>query len=194
MARTVSKVTGLNGATAIAQELEILTRTKSGCAWVADSPREPTFGAKTAPSNADVVEYLRLGGRDITPNESDVNHTGQIIRDRVAAHMAKTGKTTPNGPVKPAPPPEKRALAGLASGLRKGAKYNADRMTRLCEAGSTNSGAPAERVTTAYGQRRLSKYGVNPQSVYFASGQLLNDLIRGKVKIYLANADVSGLL
>lgn len=189
------KVTGMNGAQAMTMELEVLTGTNSGASWLADENRTPTFGAKTAPTHSDVIDYLAIGGRDISPNKEDANKSGQIITDKVAEHLKKTGRITKDGQQKPTPPPEKRAKAGLAAGLRDGARYNAAQMTGRIEGGKTNSGGKAKQVSQedggAYARRRKKEYNVAESVVYVASTQLADALIKGKVKVFLTDADVS---
>lgn len=188
------KVTGLNGAQAMTMELEILTGTNSGATWLADETRQPTFDAKTAPTHSEVIQYLADGGRDISPNEEDALEAGKIINDRVAKHLTATGRKTPDGPKKPARPPEKKALGGLSAGLFDAAKKQAANMTDRIESQTTSSGGTADAVTDEYAERRQRKYNVNKSVVYVASSQLANALIKGKVQLFLANADVSGLL
>ena len=193
MAKKGMSSTGLDGAKDMLKELEILTGTNSGCAFLADSPRSATFGGKKIPTHSEVIEYLALQGRDIRANQEDVNKIGKLILKDVARHLKLTGRRR-KGKDGTRPPdrtePEK-ALRGLAAGLRKGGQALGIKMLDRVEGQRTNTGGTAGEVGDKYARRRNRWYGTSESSVYVASGQLANALTNGKVKVFLkvANAD-----
>lgn len=193
MAKKGMSSTGLDGAKDMLKELEVLTGTNSGCAFVADAPRFSSFGSKTAPTHMEVIDYLAKGGRDIRANNDDVRIIGDLIVKNVAKHLKLTGRRR-KGKDGTRPPdrtePEK-ALRGLAVGLRNGGRTLGERMVDRMESQKTNKGDAAKQVTRRYASRRKKWYGVSEGVVYVASTQLGTALINGKVKVFLnaANAD-----
>jgi hypothetical protein len=204
VARKQPQTKGLAGAEAMVKELAFLTSANIGADFLADQPRTPNVGSKKAPTHEQVLGYLDEGGRSLYPSEADSVKAGEIIRDNIAKQLKKVGQTTSDAKFKGRDTSKpvrvrvktsaEQALAGAASGLKKGAKYLAKKMTERIKAGSTTSGAKASEVTKSYARQRKSNYSVNEAVVYIASGQLANAIASGKVKIYLKDANIGNLL
>ncbi len=189
MAKKKPEVKGMAGAQAILRELAAILDVDISGQYLADSPRHPTFKASKVPTHAEVLDHLAKGNnksnnrkrRSLYSTEEDNNKAAIIVRDDIARHLQRTGRTTPDG--KPVTTDKKQALAGGVAGVKKATEYLAAQMLKRLEAGSTTSGASAEKVTEQYAKSRNKEYGVNESVVYVASGQLANALASGKIKI-----------
>lgn len=185
MANEGMSVKGLAGAQAMLQDLEKITGVEGGAAlFYPGGERRPNIGQKTAPTYEELLGYLAEGGRDIRPNEEDVNKMAELAMQKVSKQLAKVGreyKDKKTGETKVVRK-EKQSLAGFVSGLNASMMEARKIMADRIKSGKTSSGT-AEKVTEAYAKRRNTLYGVNESVVYVASGQLSNAMLGAKAKV-----------
>jgi hypothetical protein len=148
-------------------------------------------------SNSDIVDFLAEGNsrsdnpkkRDIRATEEDSQKAAEMLADELVRQLnrAPRGESSPDVLMK-------KAKQGLAGGLRKGALHIAGVMLDRVKTGTTNDGSPAEEVSGPYGRWRQVKYGVNPSSVFVASGQLGNALLQKRIKIRFNTGKMSRVM
>jgi hypothetical protein len=139
-------------------------------------------------TNADVVEYLAEGGRDISATDEDSDDGARLMRDRYEERLLVLSQK--KVPLKKGASGIKGAVSGLtenkmndsaaASGIRAAIKLVQSRLAERVEAGVDREGQ-RKPVTPAYATWRQGKYNVAIGEILKASGQLLNNLKAGRI-------------
>lgn len=181
--KTGLDVQGLAGATAIAGLMEAVQATEAGADWVGGD-REEGY------SNAQVVQWLADGGRDIRANETEQAHAANLLANELVKQMNEVGRTVTNkagASIKITA--EKQARAGIVGGLRKAAKYIAAQMYGRIQSGQDNTGKRTELKIdeklgySPYARQRKRKHRVNESVLFIASRQLGEAAQKGIIKI-----------
>jgi hypothetical protein len=118
-------------------------------------------------NNADVLDWLTEGGRDI-------QKMGSKEMDRAAKALAKEAERRlqhlPTGIS------QKRAVEILAAAYRDAGKEILEILTERIKKEITSDGNQAKKVTPEYAAERRRKYGVPDSAVFKATGQLLDNV------------------
>ena len=185
--KTAFSSQGLDSAMLITGILQALEATQAGADW--DGGERDYKGNRKAPSkipsNAEVVEQLSKGGRDLGPSPADQQKAAELLSDELVKKLNRAGTTvtsTKKGTITLTA--ERMAEDGLTGGLRKAAKHIAAQMyDRLQKGVDINGGR--KPVTEAYARSRHLEYGVADSTslIFIASRQLGEALQTGKIKI-----------
>jgi hypothetical protein len=148
-------------------------------------------------TNADLIRFhadgiVRKDGvivRDITPNQEDSDTAAKIFRDRIEnrlrilskprkARKIKSGKR--KGKIRSK---QKVVDAAAASALRAAALHVKEQLGKRVQSGVDNTGSNLTEVTDEYAEWRQDKYGIGPNRVFKATGQMLNNILDGSITI-----------
>ncbi len=151
--------------------------------------------------NADVINYLAEGGRDIRFNESERNRMTDIftleVRKKLAAIIKRNNRISKQlikqkagfkykRPIAKPILAQKAAKLASVIGLRKAMAWGKETLTMRVMTQDTTEDGAAKEVTAKYAKQRANKYSLPDDTslVFKASGQLIDNLSRGSIKIH----------
>jgi len=176
---------GLDGAENITKALAMMEATEAGADWDGGDRTDKY-------SNAQIVDFLADGGRDITPTKEDGNQAVKLYSNQLVKHLNRVGQMGKTGVITV----EKQVTSGITAGLRDAAKYIAKVMYDRVKAGKDNMGVKTP-VTKEYARQRFLKHGIadNVNIVFHATLQLANSLRTGqdgtgKIKVRFNKAGI----
>ena len=186
-------IEGIEEATAQLAVIEALAEAGIGISYVFPA------GRNDGVSNEQIIKWLADGNsrspkpikRDIRANDEDAEKMGELFIKSVDKQLERVGKRKKSGEKVSK---EDAARAGGASGLRAAAKYQAGVMYTRLEEQTDNNGRGFDLVGTAYAEQRLREYGINQDTVFFATGQLAEALLKGKYKLFFDISKVKKML
>jgi hypothetical protein len=175
----------MSGVDTATEMLSMLGHIGSDIAGIMLAAKRRSDGRKGAVNNAQVVQYLADGGRDIRPTYEDKAEAAATMRTLITAKLLMMTK-------RGAPPKawsearkqefiakgrvEANKIAALA--LRKaGQQMHAKMLERVNNPGNYDA------VSERYAQQRQSKYGVPTSAVFRATGQLLSNIADGHLRL-----------
>jgi hypothetical protein len=148
-------------------------------------------------TNADIISFQAEGVkrkdrtvvRDITPNQDDSDDASKTFRDRIEnrlrvlskprkARRIRSGKN--KGKIRSK---QKVVDSAAASALRAAAQLVKERMKERVASTVDNTGSPLEQVEQTYALQRQTKYGIDTNQVFRATGQLINNIEDGVITI-----------
>lgn len=138
-------------------------------------PAASRKGAGEKGTNADVIDHLRDGGRDLGPSKEDAQKTAAEYTKRVKIFLRQQKDT------KKPPSTAKTNQAG-AKALRAAAAIVQKVLVNRIEKSEDMDGQ-VNHVDPTYAKQRERKHGVPKGEVFKASGQLIADLARGTGKL-----------
>jgi hypothetical protein len=169
--------TGMEQAVSITKALEVLQKSGVG-GYAYGTPRKPEGKRKL--TNRQVMEFLKMGGRDITLSEKDVHQAAEIFvkkeTDFLRRLSGKKGKTKIVST-------DRARLQGAVSAMKAALIWGVNLLSRRIKQQRTNDGDKADPVSEEYAQRRKAKRGVNEDVVFVNTGQLANAIFDGRTKI-----------
>lgn len=106
------------------------------------------------------------------------------VNEMAAAFMDKASEVLEGISDDPAEESEikRKANQAMAKGLKDGAQIYRKKLMQRVNDGMASDGNPLDPVTPEYAAQRLRKYGVPASAVFKASGDLLNNLARGRFR------------
>jgi len=142
-------------------------------------------------NNAQILSWLAEAAtpRNVLPTEDDAHAAAEVFRDRLGNRLRVIAKRNPafnslrSTTIFRSAKTKKNAEAALASALREACKKVAAILANRVSSQQGNDGSGLAHVTPEYAAARKRKYGVDEGSVLKASGQILENLEAGTIRI-----------
>jgi hypothetical protein len=174
MAKAPFEAQGLAGAAAVTRMLGMLTAAKG------HGQLDVGERTDTKHSNAEIMDFLAEGGRDIRPstNKPEIQKSAEAFTNEYVRQMNLAKNT-----VKASEVAAKKAFrVGMLTGLKKAMQEHVRGLKERLKTGRDNYGA-RKPVTEEYAKARKSKYGWAEDVIFIATKQLGEAILHGKIKV-----------
>jgi len=159
------------GAQAVMKELEKLCSAFQGVELPGHSREEGSL------NNADIIDYLAEGGRDITSNDEDVELAALAFVAEAEPFLQRAAQSQ-------TPPSAGKASSVSGKAWRAAGLVVLFKMRDRVEAGQNSDGS-SKPVSERYAEWRLKKHSIPKHVIFKATGQLLTNLSGGKAALKL---------